>query len=153
MKSKPYTNASNCIRAAKKAIGPTAAKDVNFTIDKDGPTAFTWSPKGDAANAAASSAESAANKPKRGKAKKGTKSPVARQPQAIAALKLAAREEGVTVAAGSKALGQQPHSFRGLMSRLRNERGVTAGVAFKIVTYYYKPTAAERAEWGLDAGA
>lgn len=37
-----YTNRSNCIRAARKNLGPAAKQGVHFEVTREGPAEFTW---------------------------------------------------------------------------------------------------------------
>lgn len=121
-KSKPYTNRSNCVRAAKAALGKTAKPGEAFTLDQDG-TMWTWTPttrsglpqpesnkEPDAPKAA---------KAKRKRAKNGEKSSLLHQPQMAAVLGMMQRKTGASVEEIVERLKCNRDTGRGMVSRCK----------------------------------
>lgn len=120
--SKVYTNRSNATRAAKKQFG------TDYTVTGSGKE-WTVAPKAKAPRA------------KRAPGTRGEINPAS--PQNARALKLMRRANGVSVKEGAAILGVEQHTFRGLVSRLRNVvEGITVGLVFRTVRYHAPPDAA-----------
>lgn len=132
MTTKTYTARGNCARAAKKALGKNAKAGVDFTIVTHQSTTDGGKP---------TYSFEAKAKAKTAKAPKGERKPRVKkrlidQPKCQKALKLMRRESGVTVAQGASLLEVEPHTFRGMVSRMRkDDKSITVGREFKKVVY------------------
>lgn len=109
--TKTYTQRSNCVRAAKVALGKTAKPDVDFNITGSAP-AFSW------VAIQKAPAPAGAKKPKRVKGDAQLKD----QPQMVKLLAACASKDGATIESLATLLGGvEQHTVRAAISRLRGE--------------------------------
>lgn len=103
MTTKTYTNRSNCVRAAKKALGATAKAGVDFLIAGSGKE-WTFAAKG--------------GKAKREKRPVGQRSSILKQPRFVQMLGYIKSGTATTVKAIAARMGGcTTHNVRGMVSR------------------------------------